>query len=120
MFLQTKPIDEKLINNITSDFLKYFTSRIEGTYADGNDILIIDKKIMGFTVVYNNIINSMMIRFILTFNAKKLEGETINFYDRKYNGITGVCDSTGIDEDTVHKIVSGFVEYILLWRSYES
>jgi len=118
MFMKKRWMDEKKAKAAQEYFMDYFITQIKGTYIDGNDILIGSKKIMGMTVMYNNLFNTMMVRFMLTLKAGSAQSAAReeDFAERKYKGITGACDETGMSEDTIRGIVSGFVKYVLFWR----
>jgi hypothetical protein len=116
MFMR-KRIEEKHLNEATSFFLNYFLEQIKESYADRNDVLIDGKKIMGLTIM-PNVNGSTMIRFVLTLRAETIRNMTSaeDFEDRKYKGITGVCDETGMNDDAIRSLVNGFVEAALSWR----
>jgi len=119
MFIRKGPVDDHSAKLAQSFFMDYFIKQIEGAYADGNDVLIDGKKIMGFTVMYNNTHNTMMLRFMLTLKSELLMKSVArdeDFTEKKYSRITGVCDETGMDEDTIRKMICGFVEIALAWR----
>lgn len=117
MFLKTgKTIDEGNVKSIQSSFMEYFINQIKGAYADGNDILINGKKIMGITVIHNISNGTLMIRFILTCKAERLKllVSKDDFVGRKYKDITGVCDETGISESEARGMVKSFITKALL------
>jgi hypothetical protein len=116
MFMQ-KRIDEKSLREAQAFFLDYFVKQIKGAYADGNDVLINGKKTMGLTLM-PNVNGTTMIRFMLTLRAETIKTmtSTEDFEDRKYRGITGVCDETDMSEDSIRTLVEGFVESALTWR----
>jgi hypothetical protein len=117
MFIR-KQLEENSAKEAQVFFQDYFVKQIKGAYRDGNDILIDGKKILGMTVVYNNLDGMAMIRFVLTLKSKSIKDLTVDedFIDRKYKGITGVCDETGMSEETIRAMVYGFVETALSWR----
>jgi hypothetical protein len=117
MFFSAKG-DERTAEEARKMLQDYFVKRIEGSCAEGNDILINKRKVMGITVYYNPVHNLVMIRFVLTLKAGYIAGMAgeLDFADRKYKGITGVCDETGLREETVRAIVSESIDFVLAWR----
>jgi len=118
MFIRTEAMDIFSVKDIELFSLKFFTKHIKNSYTDGNDILINGKKVMGFTLVYNNVLNTLMIRFILTLKSKVLNDfiQDEDFKDRKYKEITGVCDETELSENDVREIINRFIDIVLSWR----
>jgi hypothetical protein len=119
MFMQKKQMNEKSIKTAQEYFMDYFIRQIKGAYPDGNDVLIDGKKIMGMTVMCNNIYDTVMVRFILTMKSEYIKTLSLDedFIDRKYKSITGVCNETGMDENTVRRMVDEFVNIALSWRA---
>ena len=118
MFMKKGPLDENSVKAAQLFFMDYFVRQIDNSCTNGNDVLINGKKIMGITVLANNINNTVMIRFMLTLKSKfiTIYSRDEDFAERKYKGITGVCDETGIDEDTIREMVNGFIDIALSWR----
>jgi hypothetical protein len=112
-----KRLDQNSAKDAQSFFLNYFAKEIKGTRIDGNDLLINGKKAMGMTVMFNEITGMTMIRFMLTIKSESVRGMTNDedFADRKYKTITGVCDETGMSEDTVRALINGFPKTVLSW-----
>jgi hypothetical protein len=112
------PADGSTAKNAQLFFMDYFIKQIKGAYIDGNDVLIGGKKIMGLTVLLNGTTRTAMIRFMLTAKSKCVKYVTSDkdFEDRKYSGITGVCDETGMSEESVQEMIYGFIKIARAWR----
>jgi hypothetical protein len=117
MFIQ-KRLNEKTVKDAQSDFSDYFVKQIKGARTDNNDILIDGKKVMGMTILYNELYNTAIVRFVLTMKSEFVRSMTgaDDFAETKYKNITGVCDETGMSEDTIRTMVNGFVETVVSWR----
>jgi hypothetical protein len=55
---------------------------------------------------------------MLTFDSGYIAGMTgeADFAGRKYRGIAGVCEETGLSADEVRKTVEHSVDLIAAWR----
>jgi hypothetical protein len=113
-----KRLDQNSAIKAQDFFLNYFSKQIKGACIDGNDLLINGKKAMGMTVMFNELNGTAIIRFMLTIKSESVRGMTNDedFADRKYKTITGVCDETGMSEDTIRTMVNGFPETVLSWE----
>ena len=73
---------------------------------------------MGISLYRNPILSTANVKFMLTLKSEYINSITTSadFQDRKYNGITGVCDETEMTEDDVRKLVDDFIVEALSWR----
>jgi len=122
MFMQKKGIDEKSAMDATKYYMDYFIKQIKGAYADNNDILIDGKKTLGFALIYNSILDRIMIRLGLIMRSEGINKLTADedFTMKKYKSLTGVCEETGMDENAVRKMVNGFIDIALSWRKEDA
>jgi lipoate-protein ligase A len=111
--------DEETAKAVQAALQDYFTSRIKGASADGNDLLINKKKIMGITVIQRIDSEMMMVRYMLTVKAEHIAAITTatDFEDRKYKNITGICDETDLSTDEVREIVEESIKIVTAWRT---
>jgi hypothetical protein len=118
MFFRSKG-DEKTAKAVQRALQDYFTSHIKGASADGNDLLINNKKIMGITAIQRIDSEMMMVRYMLTMNVEHIAAITTDtdFEDRKYKNITGVCNETDVSTDEVRAMVEESINIVTAWRT---
>jgi hypothetical protein len=85
----------------------FLESRIPNSYRSGNDILINGKKCCGVDVLYAVSHKTLSVRFGITFAAAEYKWlyDTFDFSTKKYNGITGLKDEAGMDEDDLERFI---------------
>jgi len=116
MFLKKEGMNEDTAKTAQKHFLNYFTKRINGAYPDGNDLLINNKKLMGMTIMYNNLYDTVAVRFMLTMTTEYIPTLEDDLSDKKYIGIGGVCEETDLTEEDIREMANDFINEVINWR----
>jgi hypothetical protein len=93
--------------------------RVPGARGDGNDVLLGGKKAAGITVLINPDAGTAMARLALTMESAALREAfpDESFAGRKYAGITGIADGTGLSPEKAREILWGLPDIAEEWRS---